>query len=116
MNQSKEAGLQGWDILQDHNANDLIKLAKKHYQDAIISKEWVRLDEDQQMILALQTEVKEFKAVAKFKKMGKHRDKGDTIRSVNSTRRFGCQDEEAKPTIGATITTFCVYTRLLNAN
>ncbi len=33
------------------------------------------------MILALQTEVKEFKAVEKIKKMGKHGDKGDTIRS-----------------------------------
>jgi hypothetical protein len=50
------------------NAQDFMTLAKKHYQDAVLSKEWMRLDEDQQTILALQTEVKEFKAAARFRK------------------------------------------------
>jgi hypothetical protein len=59
----------------DPNAKDFMSLAKKHYQDAILSKEWMRLDEDQQTILALQTEVKEFKAAARFKKKGEHQDK-----------------------------------------
>ncbi len=50
------------------NAQDFMTLAKKHYQDAVLAKEWMHLDEDQQTILALQTEVKEFKAAARFRK------------------------------------------------
>jgi hypothetical protein len=34
-----------------------MNLAKKHYQDALLAKEWMVLDEDQQTILALQTEI-----------------------------------------------------------
>jgi hypothetical protein len=59
----------------DPSAKDFMSLAKKHYQDAILSKEWMRLDEDQQTILALQTEVKEFKSAARLKKKGEHQDK-----------------------------------------
>jgi hypothetical protein len=46
----------------DPNANDFMNLAKKHYQDALLAKEWMVLDEDQQTILALQTEIKDFKS------------------------------------------------------
>jgi hypothetical protein len=56
------------------NAQDFMTLAKKHYQDAVLAKEWMRLDEDQQTILALQTEVKEFKAAARLRKNKDGRD------------------------------------------
>jgi hypothetical protein len=46
----------------DPNAKDFMNLAKKHYQDALLAKEWMLLDEDQQTILALQTEIKDFKS------------------------------------------------------
>lgn len=47
-----------------------MNLTKKHYQDAILYIEWMHLDEDQQMILALQTEVKDFKTATKYRKRG----------------------------------------------
>jgi hypothetical protein len=65
----------------DPNAKDFMQLVKKHYQDAILSKEWMRLDEDQQTILALQTEIKEFKASSKYKKKPDTRDRDGTRRS-----------------------------------
>jgi hypothetical protein len=46
----------------DPNAKDFMNVAKKHYQDALLAKEWMVLDEDQQTILALQTEIKDFKS------------------------------------------------------
>jgi hypothetical protein len=39
-----------------------MELAENHYKDAILAKEWLHLDEDQQTIVALQTKVKEVKA------------------------------------------------------
>jgi hypothetical protein len=65
----------------DLNAKDFMQLAKKHYQDAVLSKEWMRLDEDQQTILALQTEIKEFKAASKHKKKTDPKDRGGMTRS-----------------------------------
>jgi hypothetical protein len=35
----------------DPNAKDFMNLAKKHYQDVLLAKEWMVLDEDQQTIL-----------------------------------------------------------------
>jgi hypothetical protein len=56
------------------NAQDFMTPAKKNCQDAVLAKEWIRLDEDQQFILALQMEVKEFKAVARFRRTKDGRD------------------------------------------
>jgi hypothetical protein len=66
------------------NGLDLMELTENHYKDAVKTKEWMKLDDDQQLKLALQTKIKAVKATArqqmkrndpKSKKKGKHRDK-----------------------------------------
>lgn len=46
----------------DPNAKVFMYLAKKDHLDALLAKKWMALDEDQQTILALQTEIKESKS------------------------------------------------------
>jgi len=46
--------------------------ARKHYKDLLLAKEWMKMDEKQQSILALQTKIEEVKAqMAKGKCKGK---------------------------------------------
>lgn len=97
---SQETSVQGWYIPHwPINAKDFMQLAKKHYQDAVLYKEWMRVDEDQQTILALQMEIKEFKASSKFKKKVDYRDKDGTTRSGRDEwrwKRVQPGDAEAK--------------------
>ncbi len=46
------------------NGMDFMNAARKHYKDLLLSKEWMKMDERQQSILALQTEMEEVKAQA----------------------------------------------------
>jgi hypothetical protein len=44
------------------NGVNFMNAACKHYKDLLLSKEWMKMDEKQQSILALQTEIEEVKA------------------------------------------------------
>jgi hypothetical protein len=55
------------------NGVDFMNAARKHYKDLLLSKEWMRMDEKQQSILALQTEIEEVKAQAA---KGKRKNEG----------------------------------------
>jgi hypothetical protein len=46
------------------NGVDFMNAARKHYKDLLLSKEWMKADDKQQSILALQTEIEEVKAQA----------------------------------------------------
>jgi hypothetical protein len=52
------------------NCLDFMELTENHYKDALIAKEWLQPDEDQQTIIALQTKIEEVQAQASrsFKK------------------------------------------------
>ncbi len=47
------------------NGLDFMELAKNHYKDAMTAKEWLKLDEDQQMILAFQSQIEAVQAKTK---------------------------------------------------
>jgi hypothetical protein len=74
LDQAKELAYKDGTFRIYPNAQDFMTPAKKNYQDATLAKEWMRLDEDQQTILALQMEVKEFQAVARFRRTKDGRD------------------------------------------
>jgi hypothetical protein len=58
------------------NGLDLMELAENHYKDSVKTKDWMKLDEDQQTILALQMEIQAVKASnGTPKKKGKRIDK-----------------------------------------
>jgi hypothetical protein len=59
------------------NGLDLMELAENHYKDAVKTKDWLKLDEDQQTILALQTEIQAVKATARH---GRHKNDGKTTK------------------------------------
>jgi hypothetical protein len=44
------------------NYLDFMELAENHYKDAVLAKEWLCPDEDQQTILALQTKIDKVQA------------------------------------------------------
>jgi len=46
------------------NCLDFMELAENHYKDAVLAKEWMRPDEDQQTILALQSKMEKVQAQA----------------------------------------------------
>jgi hypothetical protein len=46
------------------NGKDFMALAEKHYQDSVTAKEWMKPDDDQKTILALQTKITEVEASA----------------------------------------------------
>ncbi len=64
------------------NCLDFMELAENHYKDALIAKEWLRPDEDQQTIIALQTKIEEVQAQASrsFKKREDKRRGGGKIK------------------------------------
>ncbi len=55
------------------NGLDLMELTKNHYKDAVTSKEWLKLDEDQQTILVLQMQIEAVQA--KTKRPSRNEDK-----------------------------------------
>jgi hypothetical protein len=46
------------------NCLDFMELAENRYKDAVLAKEWLQPDEDQQTILALQSKIEEVQAKA----------------------------------------------------
>jgi hypothetical protein len=60
-------------LIINPNGLDLMELAENHYKDAVTSKEWLKLDEDQETILALQSQIEAVQA--KAKRPGKSEDK-----------------------------------------
>jgi hypothetical protein len=50
-----------------------MELTENHYKDAIKTKDWMKLDEDQQTILALQTEMQAVKAKTRQQMQNKDR-------------------------------------------
>jgi hypothetical protein len=46
------------------NGVDFMNAARKHYKDLLLAKEWMKMDDKQQSILALQTEIQEVRAQA----------------------------------------------------
>jgi hypothetical protein len=47
------------------NGLDLMELAENHYKDSVKTKDWMKLDEDQQTIMTIQTEIQAVKATAR---------------------------------------------------
>ncbi len=60
-------------LIINPNGLGLMELAENHYKDAVTSKEWLKLDEDQETILALQTQIEAVQA--KARRPGKSKDK-----------------------------------------
>jgi hypothetical protein len=58
------------------NGIDFMNAARKHYKDLLLSKEWMKMDDKQQSILALQSEIEQVKAQAtRMKRKGEARNK-----------------------------------------
>jgi hypothetical protein len=64
----------------DDDARDFMEAAKKHYTDALLAKEWMQADDEQQTILALQTEVRELKASKAKGKYSSDKHKGGSTK------------------------------------
>jgi hypothetical protein len=67
---------------------DLMDVTENHYTDVVKMKDWLKLDEDQQTILALQTEIQAVKATAqlgRLKNDGKSIKKGEKMQSQEET-------------------------------
>jgi hypothetical protein len=58
------------------NGMDFMNAARKHYKDLLLAKEWMKMDEKQQSILALQTEIDEVKAQTATPARGKRKNDG----------------------------------------
>jgi hypothetical protein len=63
------------------NGMDFMNAARKHYKDLLLSKEWMKMDEKQQSILALQMEMEEVKAQAAI---GKRKSESSKRKSASS--------------------------------
>jgi hypothetical protein len=63
------------------NGIDFMNAAHKHYKDLLLAKEWMKMDEKQQSILALQMEIQEVKAQAATAARGKRKNDGNGKRA-----------------------------------
>jgi hypothetical protein len=105
------------------NAQDFMTLAKKHYQDAVLAKEWMRLDEDQQTILALRTEVKNSRQHQGSERTRTGRTQKDQARTNGSGNEFHLETQirrrkrlEDSFTVGAQTISYGVSTRHQSVN